>query len=264
MAITSVALATLNEIHKGLLISSSYKFNTITMLVRLTFFFLGVSLVMGRGQLDAQTLAPTLLGFMIWFYAAIGITNMSVNLTEEAQTGTLEQVYMTTVNTGVIAIGRSLAALVVASSMVLLIATALMLIFKIGIPLRWEALPVFALTIFGLFGLGFMIGGATLVFKQVHQLANFAENVLLWLSGALLPVALFPDWLETLSKFLPATQGIIVLRKVVLEGSSLSTAWANGGLPLLILNSAAYFAVGWFVFRWSERISRGRGLMGQY
>ncbi len=264
MAIAAVALATLNEVHKGLLITWGYKFNTLTMLVRLSFFFLGVNLVMGRGHLDAQALAPTLLGFIIWFYAAIGITSMSLNLTEEAQNGTLEQVYMTTVNTGVIAIGRSLAALVVASCMVLLIATALTLIFGISIPLRWEALPVFALIMLGLFGLGFMIGGATLVFKQVHQLANFAENILLWLSGTLLPVALFPGWLETFSKFLPATQGIIVLRKVVLEGSSLSTTWANGGLPLLIANSAAYFVFGWIVFKWSERISKGRGIMGQY
>ncbi len=189
---------------------------------------------------------------------------MSVNLTEEAQTGTLEQVYMTTVNTGVIAIGRSLATVVVSSFMLLLMITALTLIFGIIITLRLEGLPVLALIIFGLFGLGFMIGGATLVFKQVHQLANFAENILLWLSGTLLPVALFPDWLETLSKFLPATQGIIVLRKVVLEDSSLSTAWANGSLPLLIANSATYFIVGWFVFKWSERISKGRGVMGQY
>ena len=264
MVIAAVPLALLNEVHKGLLIYWSYKFNTMTMLVRLSFFFIGVSLIMGRGHLDAQALAPTLLGFMIWFYAAIGITNMSVNLTEEAQTGTLEQVYMTTVNTGVIALGRSLGALLVASSMLVLMTTALSLIFGITIPLRLEGLPVLALIAFGLFGLGFMIGGATLVFKQVHQLANFAENILLWLSGALLPVALFPEWLETFSKFLPATQGIIVLRKVVLEGSSLSTAWANGSLALLIVNSTAYFVIGWSVFKWSERISKGRGLMGQY
>ncbi len=69
MAITSVALAAVNEVHKGLLIYWSYKFNTITMLVRLSFFFIGVGLVMGRGHLYAPARAPTLLGFMIWFYA---------------------------------------------------------------------------------------------------------------------------------------------------------------------------------------------------
>ena len=264
MAITSTALVIANEVHKGLLIYWSYKFNTVTMLVRLSFFFVGVSLVVGRGHLDAETLVSNLLGFIIWFYAAIGITNMSVNLTEESQAGTLEQVYMTTVNTGMIALGRSLATVVVSSFMVLLIATALTLIFGLDIPLRWEALPVFGLIMLGLFGLGFMNGGATLVFKQVHQLANFAENILLWLSGTLLPVALFPGWLETFSKFLPATEGIIVLREVVLGGSSLSTAWANGSLPLLIANSAAYLIVGWLVFKWGERISKGRGVMGQY
>ena len=116
----------------------------------------------------------------------------------------------------------------------------------------------------GLFGLGFMIGGATLLFKQVTQLANFVENFLLYLSGTLLPVHDLPNWLEAFAKILPTTHGIIVLRRVVLEGQSLASVWNDGSLGWLFVNTLAYLIVGIIVFRWFERRARNQGVLGQY
>ncbi len=261
---TLAAIAMFNETRKGVLITLSYRFNTATMMVRLTFFFVGISLVMGRGRLEPDLLAPTLVGYLIWFYAAAAISNMSYSLMEEMQSGTLEQMYMTPAPTGAVILGRSLSGLVVATPMVVAIGAALVLVLDIPFPLRWQALPVFALTMMGLLGLGFMVGGATIIVKQAQQMANSVENLLMWLSGALVPVHLFPSWLETSTKFLPATQGIITLRRIILEGQSLGAAWVSGDLPWLVVNSLAYLIIGWFVFKWCEKITRNRGSLGQY
>jgi ABC-2 type transport system permease protein len=257
-------LVLFNETRKGLLIAWSYKFNTFTMLFRNSFFFVFISLLMGGGRLDQESLAPRLLGFLVWWYAAIGISQMGWALMEEAQTGTLEQMYMASVPTEIILLGRSFAALVLATAMILMIGTGLAPALDIRIPMRWEALPVFGLTMVGLFGFGFVMAGATIVFKQVQQLANLAEQLLLYLGGALLPVHNLPGWLEAFSRTLPTTQGIIVLRNVVLDGGSLASTWGDGSLMWLMLHSMLYFVIGWLGFKWLERIARKQGTLGQY
>jgi ABC-2 type transport system permease protein len=130
--------------------------------------------------------------------------------------------------------------------------------------MRLEGLPVFALILVGLTGFGFMLGGVTLVFKQVTQLGNLAENFIMYLSGVLIPVANMPELLGAFAKTLPTTQGIIVLGNVVLEGQSLGSAWADGSLGLLIVHSSIYLALGWVVFKWSEKLARRQGSLGQY
>ncbi len=257
-------LATLSETRKGLLLTWSYKFNTITMLVRLSLFFVLISLVIGGGALERERLEETLLGFIIWFYAAIAISNMSYSLTEESQSGTLEQMYMTPAPTGVVILGRAFSSLAMGTSMVALIAIGLILALGIRIPIRWEGLPLFALTMMALFGLGFIIAGTTLLFKQVNQFSNLVENFLLYLSGALLPVHDLPGWLESFSKFLPTTHGIIALREVLLDGGSLGDIWSNGILGWLLLSSAAYFIIGFTIFKIFERIAKNRAMLGQY
>jgi hypothetical protein len=86
--------ATANEAWKGLLIRWSYKFNIVVETAMIAFIFIGISFFMGDGELDPVQLAPALVGYVIWFYALIAISNMSWGLREETQTGTLEQLYL--------------------------------------------------------------------------------------------------------------------------------------------------------------------------
>ncbi|MCI0440149.1 MAG: ABC transporter permease [Chloroflexi bacterium] len=257
-------MATLSETRKGLLLQWSYKFNTLMMLGRLSLFFVLISLIIGGGALERERLSETLLGFIIWFYAAIAISNMSYSLTEESQAGTLEQMYMTPAPTGIVILGRAFASLATASSMIVLVVVGLTLALGIRIPIRWEGLPVFALTMMALFGLGFIIAGVTLLFKQVNQFGNLVENLLMYLSGALLPVHNLPELLETFSKILPTTHGIIALREVLLDGRSLGDVWSTGSLGWLLVTSGGYLIIGFALFKLFERQAKNRAMLGQY
>jgi ABC-2 type transport system permease protein len=262
--LASWALALANETHKGLLITWSYRFDTLGMVFRLTLFFVFISLVIGQGTLDRDTLAPTLLGYVVWFYAAIGITMMGRSLMEEAQSGTLEQMYLTPAPTSVIVLGRSLSSLALATPLVAVIAASLVVLLRIDLPFRADALPVFLLTITGLSGFGFMIGGATIVFKQTAQLSNMAENLIMYLSGVLIPVQNLPNWLESLTRLLPTTQGISVIQSVMLDGKKLSDTFADGSFGLLVLTASAYLLAGFLVFALCEKIARKQGSLGHY
>ncbi|HEY3340625.1 MAG TPA: ABC transporter permease, partial [Anaerolineae bacterium] len=161
-------------------------------------------------------------------------------------------------------LGRSVSTLLVTTVMVLIMAATMIVLFGVYMPMRLAGLPVFVLTLVGLYGFGYLLGGATLIFKQTGPLTNLLTNALLFTNGAILPVDRLPGWLQTFAKLLPSTQGIIVLRNVILKGQSLDAAWLDGSLVLLVIHSALFFVAGWLVYRWGEGIAKRRGSLGQY
>lgn len=257
-------LAMGNETYKRLLIIWDYKFDVLAQLIMIGVIFIGASYFMGGGQFDPGQLGALFVGYIVWFYARIVITHTSADLAGETQAGTLEQMYITPVPTELLILGRMLATLISTTLMVVLTGLGLVLLLHIQLPLRWDGLPVLLLTMVGLFGFTLMLSGAALVFKQVELLADFTQNALLFLTGALLPVSRFPVWLADVAKTLPITQGIVVLRSVLLNGLSLSAVWANGSLILLLVHSTVYLCAGWLIFKWCEHIARKQGTLSQY
>ncbi len=254
----------LNECYKRIILLWSYRFNFLTETLMIGFLFVGISFFVSGGSPAPEQMAPALLGYLTWFFAAFAIGDMSQGIREETQTGTLEQMYMSPLPSGLLLAGRSVASLLVSSAMVILVGGILMLLLGIRIPVRLEGAPIFILTITGLYGFAFLLGGATLVFKQVNALSNLMTNMLLFLNGSFLTVERMPVWLETFARSLPTTQGIDVLRRVVLDDLSLTSVWQDGSLVWLIAHSAIFLIVGWGVFLWGERVARRRGLLGQY
>ncbi len=261
---TIYLLVLLNEIHKGLLHVWRYKANLLAQLVMFSLLFVGIGFLMGRGRVDAVVLPSMLVGFVIWYYAFMAIVNMSSSLAIEAQTGTLEQTYMSPAPPGLIVVGRALATFVTTTAMGLIMVGALVAIFRLRVGLSAAVVPVFLLTLTGVFGFGFMVAGATLAFKRIDAFTNLVQNMLLFLNGTLLPVDQFPGWMAALATTLPTTTGIIVLRSVTIDGETLGALARDGALARLALHSGAYLVGGWLIFRWCERHARRRGSLGHY
>jgi len=264
MSLSTPLIAVWNETRKGLLLNWSYRFNTLAEIISMTFIFIGILFFIGDGELKADRMAPALIGYVIWFFAMSSITSMSFALTEEAQSGTLEQMFMGPSDSSVILLGRALATTLWGIFQIAVIGLALVLILRISLPLRWQGLPVLILTVLGLTGLGFIVGGLTLVFKHVNAFAFTVQNLLLFVNGALVPVSRLPDWLATFARLLPTTEGIIVLRNVLLNAQSLRLAWDDGSLSYLTLHSLVFFGGGLLFFKWCEHIARSQGSLGQY
>jgi ABC-2 type transport system permease protein len=262
MRIACVAL--LGEVRKGLLVGWTYRMNSLTGLLTLGFIFLAVVFFLGGGVLNPEQMASSLLGYLTWMYAALAISDLSYGLRGEMNAGTLEQMSMSPAPVGLILLGRVLANLLVTTAQVLLMGAVMSLILGIHIPLRWAGLPVLFLTLFGILGFGFVVAGAVLVFKQVESFANLIQNGLAFLNGSFLPIEAMPAWMAGFARVLPSTQGIVVLRQVVLHGQSLASVWRDGSLPWLIAHSAIWFAAGWLAFSVGERIAKEQGSLGQY
>jgi ABC-2 type transport system permease protein len=259
----TILIATLGEVRKGLFVQWAYKVNLLAGFVTLAFAFILISFIMGGGRLDPEQTPSMLLGFLGYSYALFAISDLSGGIGREISAGTLEQMCMSPAPLGLVLLGRTLANLIVATVQVLPI-LGVLLLFDIRLPTRWEGLPVFMILLVGVYGFGFIIAGATLVLKQAGAFATLIQNALFFLNGTVLAVDAMPSWLAFIAKTLPTTQGIIVLRQVVLEGYPLAYVWEDRSLAWLIVHSASYFAVGWLVFNFCYRITLKRGSLGQY
>lgn len=256
--------ATFNETHKGLIILWDYKFSLMTEIFGTFMIIVGIMFFVGQGSITQEQVVSTVLGFIITFYAMNAISNMSWSLMQEAQAGTLEQMYMSPAPTPLIILGRSFSSLISASVEMIIVSIAVLLVFRTSLPLSWEMIPILIITIIGLLGFGYMIGGITLVFKQVGPIANIIQNFLMIGNGTFLPIAMMPAWMAAGVSFIPSTLGIVLMRRIAMDGDSLITLWTDGSLPLLMIHSVVFFILGWFVYKWCENIARKQGSLGQY
>ncbi len=258
------AIVLLGEIRKSLLIAWTYRINTFTGWFTLAFVFITIGFMLGGGQLDPERLAGPLLGYLTWMYATTVISDLSYGLRGEISAGTLEQMAMSPAPIGLVLLGRVITNLMTATIEVVLMGAAMRVLLGVRIPMHWQGIPVLAVTLFGVLGFGFMLAGAMLVLKRVESLAVLMNNGLAFLNGTFLPVQAMPVWLAAVARTVPTTQGVIVLRRVVLEGQSLLSVWQDRSLLWLILHSTLYFAAGWAIFWYGERVAKRHGSLGQY
>jgi ABC-2 type transport system permease protein len=160
--------------------------------------------------------------------------------------------------------GRSLASLISTTIQLFFTTTIIFVLFQVQVPLTWQMIPILLITIVGLLGFGYVVGGLTLIFKHVGPLANILQNSLLIANGTFLPVSLMPTWLATAVLFLPSTIGIILMRRVVLGGESLALLWTDGSLLWLMIHSGVTFVIGWMIYAVCENFARQQGSLGQY
>jgi ABC-2 type transport system permease protein len=258
-----ILVAVLGEIRKGILVSWAYRTNLLSAVLTLGVILCAVISMM-TSSTDIDQARSLLVGYLTWMYASFAIGSMGQGLRAEIQAGTLEQVAMSPVPLAAALCARVLANFVVTTILVVLVNGAVGVVFGVQVPLHWQGLPVLLLTLLGILGFGFVIAGVTLVSKQVASFTNLIQNALLFLNGTIVPLRAMPTGLVVLARTLPSTQGIAVLRRVVLDGQALVSVWQDKSLVRLAFHSAIYLAVGWVCFAFCERAAKRQGSLGQY
>ena len=105
---------------------------------------------------------------------------------------------------------------------------------------------IFSITM--ILGIGLALGGWAKNERQVAPLANIVVFPMMFLSGTFFPRFLMPDWLQTLSNFLPLTPVIDGIRLITTEGKHLIDILPQIGLIgawMIVI----YF-IAFRVFRW--------------
>ncbi|MEW6723508.1 MAG: ABC transporter permease [Bacillota bacterium] len=247
--------------YRNLVLMRSYFFNTISMLVTMYIVFLlmfyGAKAVGGASLSMGDTLEGLIVGYLVWMFAIMAYSDLSWSLTNEAQVGTLEQLYLSPAGF------KWLSGMNLASNFLLNAVIAFVLLLGImlttGHWLRLDLislLPLLVVTVLSAYGIGFAMGGLALIFKRIQSFFQILQFV--FVAFIVLPWDRFP-W----AKYLPLAMGNVLTRRVMVEGTRL---WQLPFSDLLVLagTSLFYLAAGLVAFSTCERAAKDRGLLGHY
>lgn len=236
------------EIGKGLRVQTAHPVGHVITLLISTMMYLGLQFVLGRGELRQELLPQTLVAISgYWFLQYAGLVMVS-DLIEEKRAGTFAQAQMTTAPVWLPMFGRLITASMFGLAVAAVAALVPMLVAGIEIPLRSAALlPVLLLGVNAL-AFTFLLASLALVSPMIGALQSLFTSLVLLLNGSFLPLALYPDWLAAVARFLPTTLGIEATTQTLFEGRSLADVWTGGALPWLIVHTLALTVAGGVLF----------------
>ncbi len=220
--------------------------------------FLSTQYVAGPASTFGDRLDAIVVGYVIWSLVLYIVNDIATSLQLEAQTGTLEQVFLSPFGAPRVFLARALASLTLR---LLLIAVVLTIIITItGSQLSFPVallLPLSTLLL-SAYGLAFFIGSFALVFKKVQQLLGLFQFVLLFLLAA--PTEDWSGGARLVANLLPILPSTGLLRDLMARGQALD--W--GVWAIALANGLIYFTLGTLVFRWAERQAKRQGTLGGY
>ncbi|MBW4522029.1 MAG: ABC transporter permease [Scytolyngbya sp. HA4215-MV1] len=244
-----------------------YPTESLAGVVITTVFFYGLFLsaryiaTPGAGQLPVSLgdrLNVIVVGYVLWTLVLFVMGNISGTLQSEAQTGTLEQLFLSQFGAPIVFMVRAIASLFL---QIILIATILIIIILLTgshLSFPWTLpLPLFTVLL-AAYGMAFIMGALALRLKQVQQLGNILNFPLLFLLTV--PIETSKGLPHILGWLLPMMPGAGLMRDLMARDNSLNWGiWA-----IALLNGSVYFAIGWFLFRWAERETKRSGKIGGY
>ena len=238
-----------------------YAFNTLSML--LSFYliflllFLGIRTLAGPNAQFGEALSGMVIGFTVFYLVVYAYAELSWVLIAEAQQGTLEQLSMSPLGFGRVIVARIFAALGFRTLVMFVL-----LVVMMATTGRWlhvdllTIVPLLLFTIASVQGIGFVMGGLALVFKQIQAALGILQFLFVGLIAV--PMDQFP-----LARFLPLTWGTQLIGRAMMDGDRLWTLPPADVLGVAVVG-IAYFAAGFGAFTLFERLARNRGLLGHY
>ncbi|MEW6522793.1 MAG: ABC transporter permease [Bacillota bacterium] len=245
---------------RNLIMMRRYMANTlsgiITIYIVFMLLFLGVQAMTGGAfAIGATTLEGLVVGYLVWTFAMVGYQDLAWGITNEAQMGTLEKLYLTPIGFRWVNGFSQISGLLVNFAIVGVLLALIML--TTGVSLRVDivsVVPLLLVTVSAAYGLGFAMGGLALIHKRIQSAFQIVQFVLVAFIAA--PAS---PW----SRLLPLNLGSRLLTSVMVHGVRL---WELPPWDVMIslVVGVAYLWLGLVIMAYHERKARDRGLLGHY
>ncbi len=187
-----------------------------------------------------------LLGFTVLSLGIFGPTNVFPRLKSR---GVLRRYKTTTLKVWQYFLGNMLS-----TAFVGLLAVSVMFIIALtyfDLKMKGDYASLLAIVLLGttvLFGIGLAIGGWAKNENQAAPLTQIVALPMMFLSGTFFPRFLMPEWLQSITGFLPLTPFIDGARKIITEGQTIFDLGPEVGL--LAVWALLIYLIAFRVFRW--------------
>lgn len=260
------------ELRKLLVLARSYY---VEYIADHFFFVIGFLVMAGLfdvatdGAFRGRAQFSSLLGYLVWRVAASVIRELAENVARDGTWGILEQVWLTGAGFFQVITARLAAIILFLTLRVIIIALFIIPILRIPVDVPWSAWPAalvfYLMTLLSPFGVALAMIGLQLVYKNISALAFPLATVLLFLTGALVPLSpTATPWIYALSRFLPISSGIDLLRLLLIQEKPLLGVLASPLMPELLLNTTVYLGAGLLIFRWGQKKVLEEGTLAHY
>lgn len=234
-----------------------YLFNTLASMIGVLILFVMVFFGLRNFNASVETLQGTIIGFALWLFSVSAYNNMSYMLLEEARNGTLEQLYLAPTSFRKITAYRVISSFFYNLILFFIFLTIMMTITGQFLTINLGVVLLLFLTVMSVYGLGYMIGGLSLIYKKVQA----TNQIFTFLFILLLVLPQFID--GALLYLVPVSWGNWLIGEMMIEGKTLLELPLESIL-LLFINALGYVAAGTAVFTLCEKVARDRGLLGHY
>lgn len=204
----------------------------------------------------SDSLAGIIVGFFLWTMSFGAFQDPSQSLVEEAQWGTLEQLYMSPLRFTELLTYR-----IVFNLLVNIVTGLVMLVLMMVTTGKYlsvdlvTVVPLVILSLCSAVGLGVALGGIALVYKRVSNIFLIVQ--FLFVGALAVPSKPY------VFNLLPLALGNDLIRKSMEEGVRL---WElpTTDLVVLVAKAAVFLAIGYLIMIRMVGVARERGVFGHY
>jgi ABC-2 type transport system permease protein len=204
------------------------------------------------------------IGAVLNSYVNTLLYGMGENIRREAYQGTLDYVFAAPCNKAYVLIGKALSESISSTIFAASQLTISALLFGMNLTLG-VMLPVFfivILLILGLYGLSLVLAAFSLMYKQSHDVSETIGYIFYVFSPVRYPIESLPFWAQIIGKLIPLTYALIIVRSIMLLGTSLSAMYWEI-LTLLIIDAVLILA-GFYMFNWMENKTKKSGAISHH
>lgn len=227
-----------------------YVFDTISNMISLyiVFIFLFINLkYQGNLKSSSMLVDSLIMNYTLWMFIVYGYNCIASNIISSTQKGILQQLYMAPMGIqwyffydaisyffiSFIEIGIVFLLIVFTTGYFNLLSCTLIMI-----------MPILFIAIFSIWGIGYMLGGLSLLFKKISSFSRIIQYIFIGL--LVLPLGKYP-----IMKFLPFSYGAFMINQIINKQCTLQSFAAVQYL-ILFLNSAFYFVIGIIIYKLCE------------
>ena len=203
------------------------------------------------------------VGTMIWMWQNIVLWAVGYSLRNEQMRGTLESNWLSPTWRFAYLLGSSVPQLVSMFMLMLVSGLEYAFLFKVDFSgSLWLTLLVILAAIPSVYGLGFAFASVVITLKEANAFVFLVRGIVMVFCGITYPLAILPDWMQSVSQWLPQTYIIHAVRTAALSTEGFSAIAFD--LKMLVIFGIIWLAFGYLLFNMMERRARQTGAIGQY